>query len=99
LIQAHPGLVRPQDPHNGAGAEQIGAGSQGSTLYLYFSGMSQSPSQFPAGIKSDVGWKLWLAGMPTFRTEQGENGSVTNNAIKPFCKFLRARLPKKIADI
>ena len=27
LIQANPGLVWPHDPHNGAGAEQIGAGN------------------------------------------------------------------------
>jgi hypothetical protein len=53
---------------------------------------------FPAGIKHDVGWKLWLAGMPAYRTE-GENGAVVNNAIKPFRKFLPARLPKKIDDI
>jgi hypothetical protein len=101
LIQAHPGLVRPQDPHNGAGAERIGAGNQGSTLYLYSGCFWDVPVSFsfPAGIKRDVGWKLWLAGMPAYRTE-GENGSVLNkNAIKPFCKFLPARLPMKIADI
>ncbi len=100
LIQAHPGLVRPQDPHNGAGAERVGAGNQGSTLYLYAGRFWDVPEYFffPAGIKRDVGWKLRLAGMPAYRTE-GENGSVINNAIKPCRKFLPARLPKKIADI
>jgi hypothetical protein len=99
-IQAHPGLVRPQDPHNGAGAERIGAGNQGSTLYLHSGCFWDVPESFsfPAGIKLDIGWKLWLAGMPAYRTE-GENGSVLNNAIKTFREFLPARLPKKIADI
>ena len=101
LIQAHPGLVRPQGPCNGAGAEQIiGAGNQGGTLYVYSGRFWDVPESFsfPAGIKRDVGWKLWLLGMPIFRTE-GENGAVLNNAIKPFRKFLPARLPKKIADV
>jgi hypothetical protein len=32
--------------------------------------------------------------MLAYRTE-GENGAVISNGIKPFCKFLPARLPKK----
>jgi hypothetical protein len=100
LIQAHPGLVRPQDPYNGVGAERIGAGNQGSTLYLYSGCFWDVPESFsfPAGIKGNAGWKLWLAGMPAYRTE-GENGSVLNNAINTSRKFLPARLPKKIADM
>ena len=100
LIQAHPGLVRPRDPHNGAGAEQIGTGNQGGNMYVYSGRFWDVPESFafPAGIKRDVGWRLWLTGMPAYRTE-GENGEVEHNAIKPFRKFLPARLPKKIADI
>jgi hypothetical protein len=36
--------------------------------------------------------------MPAYRIE-GANGAAISNGIKPFCKFLPARLPKKIADI
>ena len=64
LIQAHPGLVRPQGPHNGAGAGRIiGAGKQeGGTLYAYpvTSGMSQSPSRLqPASSVMLFGSRLW----------------------------------------
>jgi hypothetical protein len=86
LIQAHPGLVQPQDPHNGAGVEQIGAGNQGGTLYLYYGHFWDAVPEFflfPANIKYDVGWKLWLAGMREYRTE-GQNGAVINSAIMPF---------------
>lgn len=90
----------PQNPHNGAAAERIGADSRGGTLYVYSGRFWDVPESFlfPASIKRDVGWKLWLSGMPAYRTE-GENGAVVHNAIKPFRKFLPARLPKKIADI
>ena len=100
LLQAHQGLVRPQNPHSGACAEQIGGGNQVSTLYLLYSGRFWDAPQsilFPVGIKRDVGWKLWLAWMPAYRTE-GKNGAVINNAIKPFRKFIPTRLPKKIAN-
>lgn len=49
------------------------------------------------GLKRNVGWKLWLQGMPGNRAV-GENGSMETRAIKPFRLFVPGRLPKKIAD-
>ena len=52
---------------------------------------------FPSGIKRDVGWKLWIQGMPAYAIV-GENGEIVSRKIKPFRKLLPSRLPKKVAD-
>jgi hypothetical protein len=70
------------------------------TLYSYRGRFWDVPATFafPAGVKRDVGWKLWLQGMPGF-TMEGENGVIEQHNIKAFRKFLPARLPKKVSDV
>jgi hypothetical protein len=49
---------------------------------------------FPAGVKQDVGWKLWLQGMPGFAME-GENCLIEQHNIKAFRKFLPLAYQKR----
>ena len=95
LIQGVPGLVR-QPGRNGAGVD---ANRGRGTLYTYNGRFWDVPQTFafPASMKRDVGWRLWLQGMPAYTTV-GENGAVVYNKIKAFRTFLPARLPKKIAE-
>jgi hypothetical protein len=74
-------------------------GSQG-TLFSYRGRFWDAPATFafPAGVKGDVGWKLWLQGMPGFAME-GENGVIEQHNIKAFRKFFPARLPKKVSNV
>jgi hypothetical protein len=68
-------------------------------LFTYYGRFWDVPQifSFPSGTKRDVGWKLWLLGMPAY-AKVGENG-VVYNRIKAFRTFLPSRLPKRIADI
>jgi len=70
------------------------------TLFSYAGRFWDVPQDFafPIGVKRDVGWKLWLHGMPGYSTVDETSGQVIQKPIKPFRKFLPARLPKKIAD-
>ena len=97
LIQAVPGIIRPGV--SGAAAISNGGGHQG-TLYTYAGRFWDVPRTFafPASVKRDVGWRLWLQGMPA-HTEVGENGELMQNKIKAFRTFLPARLPKKLAEV
>ena len=83
LIQGKPGLVR-QPGNNAAGV-----------AWCHLWDVPQTFS-FPASVKRDVGWRLWLQGMPAYKTV-GENGVVEHNKIKAFRVFLPAGLPMKIA--
>jgi hypothetical protein len=84
----------------GGGAGIVVHGGNRGTLFSFGGRFWDVPATFafPAGVKRDVGWKLWLQGMPGF-TAEGENGIIERRNIKPFRKFLPARLPKKIADV
>ncbi len=70
------------------------------TLFSYRGRFWDVPATFafPVGVKRDVGWKLWLQGMPSFATE-GENGVIEQHSIKAFRKFIPACLPKRISDV
>lgn len=52
--------------------------------------------EFPAGVTLDIGWKLWLTGLPQHQVL--ENDVLVNRPIKPFRKFQAHSLPKKVAD-
>jgi hypothetical protein len=78
-------------------------GIQG-TLFAYRGRFWDVPEdfQFPAGLKRNAGWHLWLLGMPVYEARRvaGENEDVAEQqSIKPFRKFLPSRLPKKVADV
>ena len=91
-------------PHDAGGAAANGRvimfGGNRGTLFSYRGRFWDVPATFafPTRVKRDVGWKLWLQGMPGFATE-GENGVLEQRNIKPFRKFLPARLPKKASDV
>ena len=70
------------------------------TLFSYRGRFWDVPDDFlfPAGLKRDTGWNLWLLGMPAFAT-RGENGEIQQRTIKAFRNFVPSRLPKKVADI
>ena len=91
-------------PHDAGGAAANGRvimfGGNCGTLFSYRGRFWDVPATFafPTRVKRDVGWKLWLQGMPGFATE-GENGVLEQRNIKPFRKFLPARLPKKASDV
>ena len=97
LIQAVPGIIRPGP--GGAAATGSGGGQHG-TIYTYAGRFWDVPQTFafPASVKRDVGWRLWLQGMPA-HTTVGKNGEVIQNKIKAFRYFLPARLPKKLAEV
>ena len=96
LIQAVPGIDRRGDA--GTAGATCNGGGQG-TLYTYAGRFWDVPQTFafPVSVKRDVGWRLWLQGMPDHRTV-GENGELTHNKIKAFRNFLPARLPRKLAE-
>ena len=97
LIQAVPGVNAP--PGGGAGTATNDNSGQG-TLYTYAGRFWDVPQNFafPASVKRDVGWRLWLQGMPSYASV-GENGAMIQNKVKQFRNFLPARLPKKLAEI
>ena len=74
------------------------AGQQQGMLYSYDGRFWDVPKnfQFPVSIKRDVGWKLWLDGMPGYSAVV--SGEVIEQPIKAFRKFVLSRLPKKIRD-
>jgi hypothetical protein len=80
-------------------ATRIGGGGEQGTLYTYSGRFWDVPQTFafPGSVKRDVGWRLWLQGMPA-HTTVGENGEMIQNKIKAFRKFLPARLPRKLAE-
>jgi len=51
--------------------------------------------EFPARCKLDIGWKLWLQGLPSNQII-GTDGKVQAAPIQPFWKFNPELLPKKI---
>ncbi len=51
--------------------------------------------EFPARCKLDIGWKLWLQGLPLNQV-RGMDGTVQAAPIRPFRKFNPELLPKKI---
>lgn len=55
---------------------------------------------FPVSMKREVGWHLWLQGKPVHAALLDENGGeLTQNKIKAFQNFVRARLvPTKLAE-
>ncbi|KAI2492163.1 hypothetical protein MHU86_22390 [Fragilaria crotonensis] len=81
------------------GRDVIVRGNRG-TLFSYRGRFWDVPATFafPVGVKRDVGWKLWLQGMPSFAAE-GENGVIEQHSIKAFRKFIPARLPKRISNV
>jgi hypothetical protein len=97
LIHTVPGIIRPGV--GGAATTGNGGGQQG-TLYTYAGRFWDVPQTFafPASVKRDVGWRLWLQGMPA-HTMVGENGELIQNKIKAFRNFLPARLPRKLAEV
>jgi hypothetical protein len=97
LIQAVPGV----NPPGGAAGSTATIGNHGQgTLYTYAGRFWDVPQNFafPTSVKRDVGWRLWLQGMPSYTTVD-ENGAVIQNKVKQFRNFLPARLPKKLAEI
>jgi hypothetical protein len=68
------------------------------TAYSYDGRFYDAPKTFksPIGVKRDVGWKLWLNGMPAYQEMQ--NGQLVNCLIKPFRKLCPAKLPKGLAN-
>ncbi len=102
LLKKHvqPRLLPPGREGAGAdGCEALVQGNRG-TLFSYRGRFWDVPATFafPVGIKRDIGWKLWLQGMPGYTTT-GENGVIERRNIKPFRKFLPARLPKRVSDV
>jgi hypothetical protein len=97
-IQAVAGVLQPAQ-RNPAGGGDANRTRQG-TLFTYHGRFWDVPLSFafPSSIKRDVGWRLWLQGMPDYRTV-GENGVVLHSKIKPYRDFLPARLPQKIAEV
>ena len=97
-IRGYPGLVVARSPADGGRTTAV-ARDRGN-LFTFGGRFWDVPASFsfPAGVKRDVGWKLWLQGMPGYATVD-ENGIVQMRKIKPFRKFLPARLPTKIADV
>ena len=95
-IRGQAGILAP--PVHGGGGTTAVVHNQGN-FFTYGSRFWDVPAtfSFPAGVKRDVGWKLWLLGMPGYAT-MGENGVIEQSNIKPFRKFVPARLPTKIAD-
>jgi hypothetical protein len=95
LIQGVPGLVR-QPGRNAAGVD---ANRGQGTLYTYNGRFWDVPQAFafPASVKRDDGWRLWLQGMPAYTTV-GENGVVEYNKIKAFRVLFPAWLQRKIAE-
>ena len=91
------GMLAP--PVNGGGGTAVVVHSNRGNFFTYGGRLWDVPASFtfPAGVKRDVGWKLWLLGMPGYATS-GENGVIEQSTIKPFRKFVPARLPTKIAD-
>ncbi|KAI2513449.1 hypothetical protein MHU86_923 [Fragilaria crotonensis] len=94
------GQARLLPTHDGAAAngQDIVAllGNRG-TLFSYNHGRFwdvPATFAFPHGVKQDVGWKLWLEGMPGFATE-GENGVIEQRNVKPFQKFRTCLLTQK----
>ena len=99
LIQAVPGVNRRPGDGGEDAATRIGGGGEQGTLYTYSGRFWDVPQTFafPGSVKRDVGWRLWLQGMPA-HTTVGENGEMIQNKIKAFRKFLPARLPRKLAE-
>jgi hypothetical protein len=93
-LQSH-GIGVPQVPP----AANQNTNAQGATLFSYSGKFWDVPEdfEFPKGLKRNVGWKLWLQGMPG-HSAVGENDEITARPIKPFRSFVPGRLPKKIAD-
>lgn len=83
------------EPHGEEGQES----NQRSRLFNYQSRFWDVPHgfAFPVGLKRDAGWKLWMLGMPGYKTVS-ENGIQIPSPIKPFRNLLPSRLPKKIAN-
>jgi hypothetical protein len=73
--------------------------SAAGTIYSYSGRFWDVPEGFlfPAAVKRDLGWKLWLQGMPGY-TRASENGEMIHSPVKPFRKLVPSRLPKKLAD-
>ena len=96
--QAVPG-VNPHPGADGVGSAANGNSGQG-TLHRYAGGFWDVLQNFafPATVKHDVDWRLWLQGMPSY-TRVGEDGEMIQNKVKQFCNFLPARLPEKLAEI
>ena len=92
LIQAVPGLNA-----TAAGGAVAAPNHRQGTLYTYNGRFWDVPPtfQFPSSVKRDVGWRLWLQGMPAYATVC-ENGLIENNKIKQFRNFLPARLPANV---
>jgi hypothetical protein len=93
-LQAH-GIGVPPAPANNQQANSTQAG----TLFWHSGKFWDVPEdfEFPKGLKRNVGWKLWLQGMPGHNMID-ESGNITVRPIKPFRAFVPGRLPKKIAD-
>jgi len=51
--------------------------------------------EFPARCKLDIGWKLWLQGLPSNQIV-GTDGKVQAAPIRLFWKFNPELLPKKV---
>jgi len=54
--------------------------------------------EFPAWCKLDIGWKLWLQGLPSNQIV-GTDGKVQAAPIWPFWKFNPELLPKKVQSM
>ena len=52
----------------------------------------------PAGVKRDVGWKLWLQGMSGF-TAEGENGINEQQNIKTFAYSCLRGCKRRFANV
>ena len=89
----------PRDTAQGGQAVVGTSAAQQGTLFSFQGKFWDVPEDFlfPAGLKRDAGWRLWLLGMPAFMM-RGENGELEQRAIKPFRKLIPSRLPKKIAN-
>jgi hypothetical protein len=100
IQQGQARLLPPTRDGAGAGGHNVIEQGNRGTLFSYRGRFWDVPATFafPVGVKRDVGWKLWLLGMPGFAAE-GENGVMEQRNIKPFRKFLPARLPKRVSDV
>jgi hypothetical protein len=73
---------------------------KGRNVYTYHGRMWDVPKnfEFPQQVRRDIGWRLWLLGMPDYRTI-GEDGVEKSSQIKPFKSLLPARMPNNIAKV
>jgi hypothetical protein len=93
-LQAHGIGVRPAPANN-----QQANSTQAGMLFWHSGKFWGVPEdfEFPKGLKRNVGWKLWLQGMPGHNM-MDESGNITIRPMKSFRAFVPGRLPKKIAD-